>query len=64
MRPAAEDLMPIMGISGRYENLYYSTGHYRNGILLTPNQADYMAGIILQTNRDPIMEFDPARFDL
>ena len=64
LRPAAEDLMPIMGISGKYENLYYSTGHYRNGILLTPNQADYMAGIILQTNQNPIKEFDPARFDL
>jgi len=64
LRPAAEDLMPIMGISGKYENLYYSTGHYRNGILLTPNQAEYMAGIILQTNQDLIKEFDPARFDL
>jgi glycine oxidase len=64
LRPAAEDLMPIMGISGKYENLYYSTGHYRNGILLTPSQADYMAGVILQSKQEVIKEFDPARFDL
>lgn len=64
LRPAAEDLMPIMGKSGRYDNLYYSTGHYRNGILQTPNQADYLAGIILESAKDEIAEFSPARYDL
>lgn len=61
LRPAAEDLMPIMGKSSRYENLYYSTGHHRNGILQTPNQSDYMAGIILGTVEE-IPEFSPARY--
>lgn len=64
LRPAAEDLMPIMGASTRYENLFYSTGHYRNGILQTPNQADYLAGAILGGLRESIPEFDPARYDL
>lgn len=64
LRPAAEDLMPIMGPSGRYENLYYSTGHYRNGILQTPQQADYMVATLLGTLKDPIAEFSPDRYDL
>lgn len=64
LRPAAEDLMPIMGKSVRYRNLYYSTGHYRNGILQTPNQADYVAGIILETLQDEIAEFSPSRYQL
>lgn len=64
MRPAAEDLMPIMGKSVKYGNLYYSTGHYRNGILQTPNQADYLADIILETNKEEIIEFAPCRYGL
>ncbi len=64
LRPAAEDLMPIMGHSGRYENLFYSTGHYRNGILQAPLQADYMTATLLGTLKDPIAEFSPDRYDL
>ena len=64
LRPAADDLMPIMGKSARYQNLYYSTGHYRNGILQTPNQADYVTGIILETLKDEIAEFSPSRYQL
>ncbi|MCH8156662.1 MAG: FAD-dependent oxidoreductase [Nitrospinae bacterium] len=64
LRPAAEDLMPIMGKSSRYANLYYSTGHYRNGILQTPHQADYIAETILETLKEEIPEFSPGRYDL
>ncbi|MBI4389063.1 MAG: FAD-dependent oxidoreductase [Nitrospinae bacterium] len=64
LRPAAEDLMPIMGKSGAYWNLYYSTGHHRNGILQTPNQADYVAGIVLETADREIPEFSPSRYQL
>ena len=64
LRPAAEDLMPVMGPSGRYENLYYSTGHYRNGILQTPRQAAYMTDALLGTLKNPISEFSPDRYDL
>ncbi len=64
LRPAAEDLMPIMGPSGKYFNLFYSTGHYRNGILQTPNQADYLAETLLGTIKDIIPEFAPARYGL
>jgi glycine oxidase len=64
LRPAAEDLMPIMGTSERYENLFYSSGHYRNGILLTPNQAEYMSGLIRGTRVDVTPEFSPTRYNL
>jgi glycine oxidase len=64
LRPAAEDLMPVMGASARYKNLYYSTGHYRNGILQTPHQADYMADVVLGNLQDEIAEFSPSRYDL
>ena len=64
LRPAAEDLMPIMGKSDRYDNLFYSSGHYRNGILLTPNQADYMSAVIRGTLADEIPEFSPCRYNL
>ncbi|MBT5471952.1 MAG: glycine oxidase ThiO [Nitrospina sp.] len=64
LRPAAEDLMPVMGRSGRYSNLYYSSGHYRNGILQTPNQADYMVSIIMGNRENEIPEFSPSRYNL
>ena len=64
LRPAAEDLMPVMGRSSRYKNLFYSTGHYRNGILQTPHQADYITETILGTLTDEIPEFSPKRYNL
>jgi len=64
LRPAAEDLMPIMGKSSRYKNLFYSTGHYRNGILQTPKQADYIVQTILETLVDEMPEFSPQRYNL
>jgi len=64
LRPAAEDLMPVMGKSSRYKNLFYSTGHYRNGILQTPHQADYIAETILGTLANEIPEFSPKRYNL
>tara|TARA_B100000686_G_C16795440_1_gene981946 strand:+ start:823 stop:1929 length:1107 start_codon:yes stop_codon:yes gene_type:complete len=64
LRPAAEDGMPVMGVSAKYDNLFYSTGHFRNGILQTPNQADYMADVVLKTGRNEIPEFSPSRYQL
>ncbi len=63
-RPTTDDEMPIMGASVRYENLYYSTGHHRNGILQTPNQADYMTEIIRGRLKNEISEFSPTRYAL
>ncbi len=54
-RPATPDEMPILGLSP-YENLVLATGHYRNGILLTPITAQLIADWIVQQQLDPILE--------
>jgi glycine oxidase ThiO len=54
-RPATPDEMPILGPSP-YENLVLATGHYRNGILLTPITAQLTADWIVQQQLDPILE--------
>ncbi|MFQ5449981.1 MAG: NAD(P)/FAD-dependent oxidoreductase [Nitrospinaceae bacterium] len=64
LRPAARDGMPVMGKSGRYDNLYYSTGHFRNGILQTPHQAEYLTQTVLETLKEEIPEFSPSRYGL
>ena len=64
LRPAAKDFMPVMGRSGKYENLFYSSGHYRNGILQTPNQADYMVSLITGAREKEILEFSPSRYNI
>ena len=64
LRPAAKYLMPIMGRSEKYKNLFYSSGHYRNGILQTPNQADYMVSIIKGDRKEEIPEFSPSRYNI
>jgi glycine oxidase ThiO len=52
-RPYAPNEMPILGAS-MYENLGLATGHYRNGILLAPITARFMADWIDGTI-DPLM---------
>ncbi len=44
-RPATPDGLPILGKSD-VKNLYYATGHYRNGILLAPITAKLIADLI------------------
>ncbi len=45
-RPASPDGWPILGAS-TVEDLYYATGHTRNGILLCPITADAVSAAIL-----------------
>ncbi|MEO6906995.1 MAG: FAD-dependent oxidoreductase, partial [Abditibacteriaceae bacterium] len=59
-RPAAPDELPIMGQSA-IDNLFIATGHYRNGILLTPVTADLMVeNIVNGASIDAA--FSPLRF--
>jgi glycine oxidase len=44
-RPGTPDNRPIVG-PGPLEGLVLATGHYRNGILLTPATADLVAGLL------------------
>ena len=62
LRPGSPDNAPMLGPTGP-EGLVVATGHYRNGILLTPVTADAIAEL-LATGQVPelIAPFGPARF--
>jgi len=61
-RPGSRDDAPILG-PGPLENLFYATGHHRNGILLAPVTADAMARLIIDNAVDPaIKPFGLERF--
>lgn len=53
LRPASRDSLPILGPSSVTENLGFATGHYRNGILLTP--------VTIQLVSDWFESNDPSR---
>jgi glycine oxidase len=53
-RPGSRDDAPILGASS-VESLVYATGHYRNGILLTPITADAVARLVLDGAVDPVI---------
>jgi glycine oxidase len=62
LRPATPDNLPAIG-PGALEGLVWATGHFRNGILLTPVTADVVAGVLAG---EPLPEYaaaaDPLRF--
>jgi glycine oxidase len=61
-RPGSRDDAPILG-PGPLENLFYATGHHRNGILLAPITADTMARLVLDDVVEPaIRPFGLERF--
>ena len=61
-RPGSRDDAPILG-RAPLENLFYATGHYRNGILLAPVTADAMARLVLDDVAEPtIRPFGLERF--
>lgn len=62
-RPGSPDDAPILGPSG-IDGLVLATGHYRNGILLTPVTADLVSTFILTGVADNLLaKFSPARFE-
>jgi glycine oxidase len=61
-RPGSRDDAPIIGESS-LPGLVYATGHYRNGILLTPITADAVASLVMEGKADPrVANFSFARF--
>jgi glycine oxidase len=48
LRPHGGDSWPLIGACGGVPNLFYATGHYRNGILLAPLTGALVADMILQ----------------
>lgn len=62
LRPGSPDNAPLLGPTG-LEGLLLATGHYRNGVLLTPVTGDAMAHV-LETGELPeeARPFTPKRF--
>jgi glycine oxidase len=64
LRPKAPDGLPVLGPCGEIKNLFYATGHYRNGILLAPITGDLIARAIVNENVSKVLEsFSPDRFN-
>jgi glycine oxidase len=61
LRPGSADNGPLIGASD-VSGLVCATGHYRNGILLTPITADAVAQLIVDgTAPDEVVPFSPQR---
>jgi glycine oxidase len=61
LRPGSPDNLPIVG-RGAVDGLVLATGHFRNGILLTPITADAVAAILAGTEPPAAMaKADPGR---
>lgn len=62
LRPGSPDNAPILG-STPVDGLVLATGHYRNGILLTPVTADAVAGLLAEGRLPEVAApFTLARF--
>jgi glycine oxidase ThiO len=62
-RPATPDELPILGRSAAV-NLTLATGHYRNGILLTPITAKLIAELVWHQQADDLLaSFSWQRFE-
>jgi glycine oxidase len=63
LRPRAADALPLIGASTEIANLFYATGHFRNGILLAPLTGALLAELITTGETPaPLAPFSPARF--
>jgi glycine oxidase len=60
LRPGTPDNGPILGAAQGVTGLVWATGHYRNGILLTPVTADLIAAELAGEPPDHV--FGPGRF--
>ncbi|MGH8904165.1 MAG: glycine oxidase ThiO [Egibacteraceae bacterium] len=65
LRPGSPDNAPLLGPAVGVDGLVCATGHYRNGVLLTPVTADLVAEL-LETGKLPeqAAPFAPDRFVL
>jgi glycine oxidase len=63
LRPGTPDGLPVIGASRVLPKLMYATGHYRNGVLLSPLTAQLVADAMLDGRVDPALAaVSPARF--
>jgi glycine oxidase len=70
LRPGSPDNAPLLGPVEDMEGLILATGHYRNGVLLSPLTADIVAGLVTNQGQDggdhpqlDLTAFQPGRFN-
>jgi glycine oxidase len=64
LRPGTPDALPIVGWSRALPRLMYATGHFRNGVLLSPLTAQIVARAMIDNEDDPALAaIGPGRFD-
>jgi glycine oxidase len=61
LRPRGPDEMPLIGHSKAVPGLIYATGHYRNGVLLTPLTAQMVRRLVFEPEYRPAPVLDPSR---
>jgi glycine oxidase len=62
LRPGSPDNAPLIGTTG-VDGLIIATGHYRNGVLLTPITGDGVAALVAGGVLPPeLRPFTPERF--
>lgn len=63
LRPGTPDDLPILGATST-PGYFVATGHFRDGILLTPVTANIMAQVVIgATTEHDISAFSPKRFE-
>ncbi|UCZ52355.1 glycine oxidase ThiO [Bacillus shivajii] len=63
LRPATLDGFPLIGKLSHAPHIIFATGHYRNGILLSPVTGEVVADLLDNKNSDVSIEaFSPERF--
>lgn len=64
LRPGTPDGLPILGPDPEVEGLVYATGHFRNGILLTPLTGDLIGDLLVGgTWGEDLAPFGIGRFE-
>jgi glycine oxidase len=63
LRPATDDLLPVIGPSPSVPNVFYACGHFRSGILLSALTGEIIAALVKgRRPRADIGPFLPTRF--
>jgi len=63
LRPAVDDLMPVIGWSPTLPGVLYACGHFRSGILLSSLTGELIADLVHERMpRIDLTPFSPARF--
>jgi glycine oxidase len=65
LRPKTGDELPAVGASSTMPHVFYSTGHFRNGVLLAPLTARLVADLVLEGKSDAdLAQLQPQRLGL